>query len=272
MRPTDADSITSPCAVDHRCRPAPPPALKLRPRVGLVGETSSRSSPKPSARPRSRSRRWTARSTDAAPGVEAGAFREVRHHVRAGRHADLPGGQRRRRPERRDGQHARASSPRGRSSATENGKDFGGLGFQAETRGEPHATSSPICGTTSARSGRPTIRRPTTTRRINQLWWGQRFADGRFGFIVGKIDPGVAHQHQPVRRLGQHAVLRPAVRDQPRPLVPGQRAWGSCCAPSRPTGSTSTSRCPTATRSARTRRSRRSRAGGSTPARSGSSR
>src|SRR6185369_16362551 len=26
--------------------------------------------------------------------------------------------------------------------------------------------------------------------KINQLWWGQRFADGRIGFLAGKIDPG----------------------------------------------------------------------------------
>jgi len=76
-----------------------------------------------------------------------------------------------------------------------NGKDFGGVGFQAETRGDPldgHFTD--------LRDSLGTIWSPNDSTsndyaKINQLWWGQRLAGGRLGVIAGKIDPG-AHINQ----------------------------------------------------------------------------
>ena len=69
------------------------------------------------------------------------------------------------------------------------GKDFGGLGFQAETRGNHDGEFTDLrdelgslWSPNDATSGDYT--------KINQLWWGQRFADARLGFQVGKIDPG----------------------------------------------------------------------------------
>ena len=72
----------------------------------------------------------------------------------------------------------------------DNGKDFGGLGFQAETRGDPldgHFTD--------LRDDLGTLWSPNDSTsddytKINQLWWGQQFGGGRYGFLVGKIDPG----------------------------------------------------------------------------------
>ena len=70
-----------------------------------------------------------------------------------------------------------------------NGKDFGGVGFQAETR------SNLINEFPDLRDSLGTLWSPNDSTsddytRINQLWWGQRLADGRLGFQVGKIDPG----------------------------------------------------------------------------------
>jgi porin len=70
-----------------------------------------------------------------------------------------------------------------------NGKDFGGLGFQFETR------SNHIDEFTDLRDNLGTLWSPNDSTsgsysRINQLWWGQRFADGRLGIQIGKIDPG----------------------------------------------------------------------------------
>jgi porin len=70
-----------------------------------------------------------------------------------------------------------------------NGKDFAGLGFQFETR------SNHIGEFTDLRDSLGTLWSPNDSTsddytKINQLWWGQRFVDGRFGFLIGKIDPG----------------------------------------------------------------------------------
>jgi carbohydrate-selective porin OprB len=70
-----------------------------------------------------------------------------------------------------------------------NGKDFGGLGFQFESR------SNHVGEFTELRDDLGTLWSPNDSTsgdysKINQLWWGQRFADGRLGLIVGKIDPG----------------------------------------------------------------------------------
>jgi porin len=73
---------------------------------------------------------------------------------------------------------------------SQNGKDFAGLGFQAETRGNPldgHFTDmTASLGTLWS----PNDSTSNDYTKINQLWWGQRFADGRLGLVVGKIDPG----------------------------------------------------------------------------------
>lgn len=73
---------------------------------------------------------------------------------------------------------------------SENGKDFAGLGFHFESRGDPlndHFTDlrddlGSLWGTNDSTSD--------DYSKINQVWWGQRFADGRIGYQVGKIDPG----------------------------------------------------------------------------------
>jgi len=73
---------------------------------------------------------------------------------------------------------------------SQDGKEFGGIGFQAETRGNPldddFVDMTADLGTIWA----PNDSTSESYDRINQLWWGQRFADGRLGFMVGKIDPG----------------------------------------------------------------------------------
>jgi porin len=71
----------------------------------------------------------------------------------------------------------------------QDGKDFAGLGFQGETR------SNHIDEFTALRDDLGTIWSPNDSTsddytKINQLWWGQRFGDGKFGYLVGKIDPG----------------------------------------------------------------------------------
>jgi len=71
-----------------------------------------------------------------------------------------------------------------------NGKDFAGLGFQFETRGDPLSGHF-----TDMRDSLGTLWSPNDSTsgdytKINQLWWGQRFAEGRLGVQIGKIDPG----------------------------------------------------------------------------------
>jgi porin len=73
---------------------------------------------------------------------------------------------------------------------SDNGKDFAGLGFQGETRGDLLDSHF-----TELRDSLGTLWSPNDATsddyvKINQLWWGQRLAEGRLGFIVGKIDPG----------------------------------------------------------------------------------
>jgi hypothetical protein len=73
---------------------------------------------------------------------------------------------------------------------SQNGKDFAGFGFQAEQRGDPldgHFTD--------LRDSLGTLWSPNDSTsndyaKINQLWWGQKIADGKLGIQIGKIDPG----------------------------------------------------------------------------------
>ncbi len=73
---------------------------------------------------------------------------------------------------------------------SENGKEFAGFGFQAEQRGDPldgHFTEM--------RDSLGTLWSPNDSTsddyaKINQLWWGQKIADGKLGLQIGKIDPG----------------------------------------------------------------------------------
>jgi porin len=76
-----------------------------------------------------------------------------------------------------------------------NGKDFAGLGFQAETRGDPLDDKFTDLADDLGTLWSPNDATSGAYTKINQLWWGQRLADGRLGFIVGKIDPG-AHINQ----------------------------------------------------------------------------
>lgn len=71
----------------------------------------------------------------------------------------------------------------------ENEKDFAGLGFQAETRGNH------IGEFTELRNDLGSLWSVNDSTsddysKINQFWWGQRFADGKLGYLVGKIDTG----------------------------------------------------------------------------------
>jgi hypothetical protein len=73
---------------------------------------------------------------------------------------------------------------------SEDGKDFAGFGFQGEQRGDPldgHFTD--------LRDNLGTLWSPNDSTsddyaKINQLWWGQKIADGKLGLQIGKIDPG----------------------------------------------------------------------------------
>src|SRR3954465_6039594 len=71
---------------------------------------------------------------------------------------------------------------------SEDGKDFAGPGFQFETRGDPlngHMTDfRDSLGTLWS----PNDATSNDYSKINQLWWGQKFAGGRLGFQIGKID------------------------------------------------------------------------------------
>ena len=68
----------------------------------------------------------------------------------------------------------------------ENGKDFAGFGFQAETRGN-HRNDFTDLRDNLGSLWSPNDSTSDDYTRINQLWWGQRFADGKLGFLVGKI-------------------------------------------------------------------------------------
>jgi porin len=72
---------------------------------------------------------------------------------------------------------------------SENGKEFGGIGFQAEARQNPFGEFTDMAADLG------TIWSPNDSTsddyaRINQLWWGQKLSEGRIAFQVGKIDPG----------------------------------------------------------------------------------
>jgi porin len=75
------------------------------------------------------------------------------------------------------------------------GKDFAGLGFQAETRGNPLDDKFTDLADDLGTLWSPNDATSGAYTKINQLWWGQRLAEGRLGLIVGKIDPG-AHINQ----------------------------------------------------------------------------
>jgi porin len=72
----------------------------------------------------------------------------------------------------------------------ETGKDFGGLGFQFETRGNPLDGDFTDLRDDLGSLWSPNDSTSDSYDKINQLWWGQRLAEGRLGFVVGKIDPG----------------------------------------------------------------------------------
>jgi hypothetical protein len=72
---------------------------------------------------------------------------------------------------------------------SDNGKDFGGIGFQGETRANT-ADSFPELRDSLGTLWSPNDSTSANYTKINQLWWGQRFGEGRFGFLVGKLDLG----------------------------------------------------------------------------------
>ena len=71
-----------------------------------------------------------------------------------------------------------------------NGKDFGGIGFQGETRGNPMDDHFTDMVADMGTIWSPNDSTSPSYTRINQLWWGQRLAEGRLGIQAGKIDPG----------------------------------------------------------------------------------
>jgi porin len=70
------------------------------------------------------------------------------------------------------------------------GKDFAGLGFQGETRSNVLDDEFPEFRDVLGTLWSPNDSTSDDYAKVNQLWWGQRVADGRFGYLVGKIDPG----------------------------------------------------------------------------------
>jgi len=71
-----------------------------------------------------------------------------------------------------------------------NGIDFGGLGFQAESRQNPLDHNFVEMTNSLGTLWSPNDSSSDDYNKINQLWWGSRLFDGQFGFLVGKIDPG----------------------------------------------------------------------------------
>jgi porin len=71
-----------------------------------------------------------------------------------------------------------------------NGKDFAGLGFQGETRGNLFDDTFPEMTADLGTIWSPNDSTSDDYTKINQLWWGQRLMNGRIGYMVGKIDPG----------------------------------------------------------------------------------
>jgi hypothetical protein len=69
------------------------------------------------------------------------------------------------------------------------GKDFAGLGFQAQVRGN-HRNPFPALRQDLGSIWSPNDSTSDDYSRINQLWWGQRLGDARFTYLLGKIDPG----------------------------------------------------------------------------------
>src|SRR5688500_17281243 len=72
----------------------------------------------------------------------------------------------------------------------ENGKDFAGPAFQAETRGDPFDGHFTDLRDSLGALWSPNDATSDDYAKINQFWWGQRLAGGRLGFVAGKIDPG----------------------------------------------------------------------------------
>jgi hypothetical protein len=73
---------------------------------------------------------------------------------------------------------------------SQDGKDFGGPGFQAESRQNPLDHNFPEMTKSLGTLWAPNDSSSDDYHKINQLWWGMRAFDGRFGFRIGKIDPG----------------------------------------------------------------------------------
>lgn len=73
---------------------------------------------------------------------------------------------------------------------SDDGKDFGGVAIQIETRGNPLDRQFTDLVADLGTIWSPNDSTSDDYTKINQLWWGQRFAEGRGGLIVGKIDPG----------------------------------------------------------------------------------
>ena len=105
---------------------------------------------------------------------------------------------------------------------SEDGKDFAGLGFQAETRANSGNSFTEL---------RNDLGSLWSVERLD-VWQLHQDQPALVGPAVRRRAAGLPgrkdryrhpHQREPLRRLGQHAVFQPAVRHQPGPVVPGQR-------------------------------------------------
>ena len=151
---------------------------------------------------------------------------------------------------------------------SEDGKDFAGFGFQAEQRGDPldgHFTD--------LRDSLGTLWSPNDSTsndyfKINQLWWGQKIADGKLG--ICRSARSIQAQSSMAIALRARAILSISVSPSPPTRVARSPTMDLVCnfAPSRRTGCICISSCPTATPTAPIRHSKPSTAIGCTPGKS----
>lgn len=70
-----------------------------------------------------------------------------------------------------------------------NGIDKAGVGFQGELRGNPTSDEFTDMTHDIGSLWSPNDSTSDDYNRINQLWWGQKMFEGRFAYIIGKLDP-----------------------------------------------------------------------------------
>jgi porin len=73
---------------------------------------------------------------------------------------------------------------------SQDGKDFGGIGFLGESRQNPLDHNFTEVTNSLGTLWSPNDSSSDDYNKIAQLWWGMKLIDGRLGFQIGKIDPG----------------------------------------------------------------------------------